>query len=49
MRVKLYNINEYSISMLINNLDSLAPRGADYPRAKEARRLLFGMHLDSDR
>ena len=31
--VKLYNINEYNISRLINNPDSLAPREAYYPLA----------------
>lgn len=31
--VKPYNINEYNISRLINNPDSLAPRGVYYPPA----------------
>ncbi len=32
--VKPYNINEYNISRLINNPDSLAPREAYYPLAR---------------
>lgn len=48
--VKPYNINEYNISRLINNPDSLAPREAYYPLARTNFVFLpFVIHLDVDR
>lgn len=50
MFVKPYNFNEYNISRLINNPDSLAPREAYYLLARTDFVFLpFVMRLGGDR
>lgn len=47
--MKPFNINEYNISSVINNPDSLALRSLLHWKREAVRLFSFVMHLDSDR